>query len=292
MKFSLILNTVGSDIGDYVALTQKAEEAGFDSVLVGDHVAMPARLEAGAPYTRNGKSPMDFRTQWPDCLGMMMAMAAATSRIRVISSVLVLPLRHPVNVARMLSTMAVVAPGRVVLGVGAGWLREEFDILGAPFESRGARLDEQIDILRILMRDGEIEWQGAEFDIPLLSVLPRPERPIPIHIGGEAAPALRRAANRGDGYISVLRRGQTLVDLAARLRTMRAQGPMAGHNFEFIATVADARTADDFARLHAQGIDCFAVLPWKAPYEQGEPPFDEKIAAMERFGQDVIARLP
>ena len=253
---------------------------------------MPAVVDASAPYTRDGKSPMDFDTAWPECLSAMAFLLGATERIRVISSVLVLPMRNPLVVAKNAHTMAIMSNNRVVLGVGVGWLAEEFEALGTPFAGRGQRTDEAIQIIRQLGVEGAVEWRSAHYDIPRVSVLPIPDRPVPIYVGGESEAALRRAARLGDGYLSTLRTGASLRKRLERLRILRDEAGRGDSAFEFIGVPADAQTPDDFAALHQDGVDAAAVIAWKAAYEKTtDPPLSQKLDAIEAFAERVIRPL-
>jgi len=291
VKFILALNAIGIKTEELVPLARGAEAAGFDGVMLGDHVVMPATIQAEASYTKDGKSPMGFDTAWPECLSAMAFLLGATTRLRVISSVLVLPMRNPLIVAKSVQTLAIMSGGRVVLGVGSGWMAEEFAALGAPFAGRGARTDEAIQIIRRLGTEGTVEWRSAYYDIPRLSGYPTPERPVPIYVGGEAEPALRRAAYLGDGYLSVLRTRASLKKRLARLNELREQAGRADQPFEFVGVPADARTPEDFAALQADGIGACAVMAWQASYEKTDPPLARKLEAIAAFGERVIKPL-
>jgi alkanesulfonate monooxygenase SsuD/methylene tetrahydromethanopterin reductase-like flavin-dependent oxidoreductase (luciferase family) len=219
----------------------------------------------------------------------MAILLGATTRLRVISSVLVLPMRNPLIVAKAAQTMAVMSGDRVVLGVGSGWLAEEFAALGVPFAGRGARTDEAIGIVRQLGREGVVEWRGAHYDIPKVSVLPA--RPVPIYVGGESEAALRRAALLGDGYLSTLRTRATLLKRLARIRTLRGDAGLAGAPFEFIGVPADARTPEDYAALEADGVGAAAVMAWQASYEKTDPPLARKLEALDAFAERFIRPL-
>lgn len=291
MKFVLALNAIGIKTEELVPLARGAEAAGFDGVMLGDHVVMPAAIQAEASYTRDGKSPMGFETAWPECLTAMAYILGATTTLRVISSVLVLPMRNPLITAKSVQTMAVMSGGRVVLGVGSGWMAEEFAALGAPFAGRGARTDEAIQIVRTLGTTGAVDWHGEHFDIPRVSGHPTPPRPVPIYVGGEAEAALRRAARLGDGYLSVLRTRASLLKRLARLNALREAAGRADQPFEFIGVPADAQTPEDFAAMEAQGIGAAAVMAWQASYEKTDPPLAKKLDAIAAYGERVIAAL-
>ena len=130
---------------------------------------------------------------WPDCWVAIAAMAQATERLRFGTSVYIGPLRDVVSLAKAVGTAAALAPGRIMCGLGAGWLREEFDAVGQDFESRGKRMDEMIEVLPLLWSGADIDFHGEHVHLPLLRMRP-PAGPVPILIGGNTGPALRRAA--------------------------------------------------------------------------------------------------
>jgi len=290
MKFLLALNAIGVPTEELLALSRQAEASGFDGVLLGDHVAMPAEVSAQAPYTRDGKPPMDLSTAWPECLTACGVLLGATTRLRVISSVLVLPMRQPLLVAKSAHTLAVMSGGRFVLGVGSGWLAEEFAALGQPYAARGARTDEAIAILR-QARGGEVEHHGAHYDIARVSLLPAPDPPVPIYVGGESEAALARAARLGDGYLSTLRTRATLQKRLARIQELREAAGRADAPFEFIGVPADAATPDEFAALADAGIGSAAVIAWKAGYEKTDPPLAQKLERIEAFAERIVRPL-
>ncbi len=291
MKFILALNAIGTRTEDLVALSRAAEAAGFDGVMLGDHVVMPAAIASDTGYTKTGASPMGLQTPWPECLSAMAYLLGATSRIRLIASVLVLPMRHPLIVAKSVQTMQIMSGGRVVLGVGAGWLAEEFQALGVPFAGRGRRTDEAIQILRRLGASGQVEWKSDSYDIPLVSALPIPEHPVPIYVGGDSEAALRRAARLGDGYLTTLRTRASLQKRIARLSTLRAEAGTTDRPFEFIGVPADAVTPEDFAALGEDGVDACAVMAWQAAYEKTDPPLSRKLDGIAAFGERIISAL-
>jgi probable F420-dependent oxidoreductase len=138
---------------------------------------------------------------YPDCWASIGAMAAVTQRLRFSVAVYVLPLRNPFEVARATGTLAILSGNRFILGAGTGWMKEEFDIYGVDFKSRGKRFDEYLDVLRLLWRGGMVEYHGQHFDFPALQISPAPQAPVPIFLGGAAPVALERAARKADGWI-------------------------------------------------------------------------------------------
>jgi probable F420-dependent oxidoreductase len=191
-----------------------AEAAGFDSVWVSDHVVMVREIASAYPYSRDGDMTWDPAQPRFDALVSMAVAAATTQRVEVGVAVLVAALRNPLVLAKQLATLDVVSGGRVVVGVGAGWLAEEFEALEVPFDSRGARLDEWIDIARDCWTGTPRGHSYQHYELPDdVLCYPTPVRDIPILVGGMSQPALGRAGQRGDGWLAFQSAGS--VDIAA-----------------------------------------------------------------------------
>lgn len=177
-------------VAEIVAVAQACEAAGFDYVAVCDHVAIPsASAEA-------------MSTSWWDTIATLSYLAAVTERVRLLSHVYVLPYRHPLVVAKAWATLDALSGGRAILGVGAGHVRDEFFALDVPFEARGALLDEAIDAVRAALADEFASHKGERWSFDGVGQRPRPvQSPLPIWVGGSSKPAMRRAAERGDGWL-------------------------------------------------------------------------------------------
>lgn len=177
-------------VAEIVAVAQACEAAGFDYVAVCDHVAIPsANAEA-------------MSTSWWDTIATLSYLAAVTERVRLLSHVYVLPYRHPLVVAKAWATLDALSGGRAILGVGAGHVRDEFVALDVPFEARGALLDEAIDAVRAALADEFASHKGEHWSFDGVGQRPRPvQSPLPIWVGGSSKPAMRRAAERGDGWL-------------------------------------------------------------------------------------------
>lgn len=178
------------------------EDAGFDSLWVSDHVVMPMTIESHYPFAPDGRAPWTGDIPYVEAVVAMSAAAAATERVRIGSAVLVLPQRNPVLVAKQVGSLDAMSGGRIELGVGAGWLREEFEALGAPFEDRGARIEEWIAVLRECW-SGRPAPRGGLYPLAGgLVQLPTPAHAIPVLVGGHTRAALRRAGTLGDGWLA------------------------------------------------------------------------------------------
>ena len=177
------------------------EALGYDSVWVGDHIVFPRHVSSRYPYNATGDFPFDRDQPLLEPLTLLAYMAGRTTTIRLGVSVLVLPMRNPVVTAKALGDIDVLARGRLEVGVGVGWLREEFDALGADFDARGELTDEYVTTIRRLWSDGGTTGlAGRHHHVPALSMLPRPAHRIPILVGGNSVAAQRRAVRVGDGW--------------------------------------------------------------------------------------------
>jgi probable F420-dependent oxidoreductase len=185
-------------------LAASAEAAGWDSLWVSDHVVVPDGFASAYPYTADGRLDRRPQADWYDAIVAMSVVAAATERVEVGTSVLVLPLRSPVVVAKQVASLDAIAGGRVALGVGAGWLREEFEALGVGFAARGRRLEEAVQVMRAVWTGRPQPFAGEVYRLPAgLSTHPMPVRPVPVLIGGMTRAALQRVARVGDGWIAL-----------------------------------------------------------------------------------------
>ena len=238
-----------------VPLVQAAEEAGFDSVWTVEHVLIPPTYESAYPYSADGRIPSsDDRTYLPDPFIWMTYCAAHTSRINFGTAVMILPVRNPVLLAKEAATFDQITGGRLFLGVGVGWLQEEFQAMAVPFARRGERADDYIDLLRHLwgMQDTPIR---GDFDLTGLNMEPKPVNGrIPIHIGGDSTAAARRAGRRGDGYFPA--RGLTPELKDALVRAAEEAGRDPG---SIEITVSMPEDEAQLEGLAAMGVDRVAV---------------------------------
>ncbi len=236
MKFGILppyRTGVTADPDWMVAFAQHAERVGFESLYVAEHVVVPAGYATRYPYSETGRMPLPDDCPIPDPIELLTFLAAVTERIVLATGVLVLPEHNPLILAKRLATLDVLSRGRLHLGIGVGWIREELEAVGADFETRGARTDEMIDALRVVWSDDEPTFSGKFFSFEKAISRPRPVRPggIPIHVGGHSRPAARRAGRGGDGFQPLGLDGPTL---SARLGEMRDAALSAGRDPELI----------------------------------------------------------
>lgn len=202
MKFTLhFANNTFPDMTGALRLARTAEAAGFDSIVTVDHVVFPDDYTSTYPYSATGRIPGDRTVALPDPLIWMAAAAAVTTRLRFMTGVIILPLRNPLVLAKQVATLDFMSGGRVELGIGVGWLKEEFEALGVPFEKRGKRSDEYIAAMRALWAGDGASYSGEFVKFHQVSSNPKPVRgSVPIVIGGHSEAAARRAGRLGDGF--------------------------------------------------------------------------------------------
>ncbi len=202
MKVGLAFaSSIATDHGSTLEICHRAEAAGFESVWGGEHVILPDRIESRYPYTADGKIPAEPETPIPDPLIWLAFAAAAAPSLRLGTCILIVPQRNPVVLAKALATLDQLSGGRVELGLGVGWLKEEFDALGVPWERRGARNDEYVAAMRALWAGPHAEFHGEFVDFAPVTCSPRPVNgTIPVLVGGDTDAAIRRAVSIADGY--------------------------------------------------------------------------------------------
>ncbi|MDL4771576.1 MULTISPECIES: TIGR03619 family F420-dependent LLM class oxidoreductase [Thermomonosporaceae] len=283
------------DTHEYVGLARAADRLGYDTVAVSDHIFY-TDYDASYPYTETGAPPYKPGTHWPDVWVTIGAMAAVTERVRFATNVYIAPARDLFTVAKAVSTAAALSGDRTTLGVGVGWCKDEFLQTGQDFHTRGKRLDEMVPALRELWKGGRVEHHGAFYDYGPLSIAPVPGAPVPVFIGGDSDAALRRAARIGDGWIgNRIYSEDQLEDLLTRLEGFLAEHGRTLADLDVIAPIGALPTADLYRRWADRGVTGTMAAPWWLATEgekaaHGTAP-GLKIATMERFAEEVIAKM-
>jgi probable F420-dependent oxidoreductase len=272
-----------------VPLAVLAEELGFDGISFPDHVVYPITYDSPYPYTADNRAPWTQEMQWPDPLLVIATMAARTTVLRFITGVFILPLRHPLIVAKALATLDVLTNGRVELGLGVGWLREEFEALGQDFGTRGRRTNEAIDVMRKVWSGEPVEHHGEFFHFDPIVMQPAPTRPVPIYVGGSSPAALDRAARLGDGFIPPVTTQPQTRRLIEDVSERRAQCGRTERPFEVIGSAVECRTPGEFEAFAEIGITMVRVDPF-ALYGRsyGGMSFDERRRHLERYADEVL----
>jgi probable F420-dependent oxidoreductase len=249
---------------DMARVAQRAEELGFESVWVPEHLVFPARIQSRYPYAADGVAPINPAMPLLDPLLVLTQIASLTSRIRLGTNIYILPLRHPLSTARLAMTLDVLSGGRLSFGVGAGWLEEEFQAVGVDFATRGARTRECVRAIRSLWTEPEPEFHGRFFSFGPVKFEPKPvQKPHPPFLfGGETEAALRRAAALGDGWYGV---GHTPTSAAAQVKRLRGLLGEAGRtdaSFEITLSPKETPGREDLQRYADAGVDRVVALPW------------------------------
>ena len=221
-----------------VEMAQAAEALGFDSLWTVEHIVVPAGYESTYPYNRRGRMDGGEDADIPDPLVWLAYVAARTERITLATGITVVPLRRPGILAKQAATLQLMSGGRFVLGVGAGWLEEEFDALDVSFGDRGARTDDAIGAMRALWEQDVASYEGPFFRFHDVYCRPRPPSPIPIVVGGHSVRAARRAGELGDGFFP----GRVIGgELETLLDAMRRSADAAGRDPDAIEISLGAR---------------------------------------------------
>ena len=254
--------TVFAEVDQLVEGAAMIEEFGFDGIAVSDHLVFPQDVASKYPYTTDGLPWWSGEGQWPDPWVLVGAMAAVTTRVRFTTNVYVLPLRDVFTTAKSVGTAAVLSGGRVALGIGAGWMREEFELVGQAFAKRGARMEEQVEILHKLWAGGMVEHHGEFHDFAPVQMSPTPPGPIPVWVGGTTDLALRRAAAVGDGWIGVNTSMAELIEIAERLRNERDKAGKPQDNFEILGAINEPPTVENVRKLEDAGVTGLMASAW------------------------------
>lgn len=276
------------------------EHLGFSGVTFSDHLFYPEELRSPYPDSPDGKPHWTPDVPWPDPWVAAAALSSVTTTLKFATQVFVLPMRNPFAVAKSVATLAVLSGDRVIVGCGAGWMKEEFDGMGVDFSSRGSRYDEMIGVLRSLWKGGMVEHHGTHFDFDRLEMSPAPSKPIPIYVGGHSRVALDRAARLGDGWLGGTYDEETIMSSLAKLKALRAEHGREDAPFGTFAAMFPTPDLETCKRLRDAGLSVLVVAPWLAGQAAGHDAastgeafdsFEAKRRAMEHFAETIITRM-
>lgn len=258
MKFGLRYCNTGPyvDAAKAVELVQAGEAAGFESAWTVEHTVVPANYSSPYPYSADGKmAGGQDDIPLPDPLMWMAFMSGVTSKIKFGTGILILPQHNPVITAKQVATLDFMSGGRVLLGIGVGWMREEFDAIGAPFDDRGARTDEYVAVMRELWTADKPTFHGQFVNFDETYCRPQPAQDsVPIIVGGDTKFAARRAGRLGDGYFPARGAPQELLDLARKTAEENDRDPDA---IEITTQLPD--DLDEIPKLAARGVSRILV---------------------------------
>lgn len=270
--------------GEYASrFAQIAEEFGFESLWVVEHAVMCVEYASVYPYNPSGRSPFAAEVTQPDPLVWLSWVASATKSIRLATGVLILPQRNPVILAKSLASLDHLSGGRMMLGMGVGWVREEAEAVGVAFENRGARANEAIEVMRTLWRESEADFDGEFTKFQGVVSKPKPVQQggVPIIVGGHSKAAARRAGRQGDGFYPL---GVDLEGMASLRGVMEESAREAGRDPSIEITMGGTTDADQALALQDAGVGRAVVFP-----PTGD--LDALRGVLEPFARDVIQRL-
>ncbi|GAB3223045.1 TIGR03619 family F420-dependent LLM class oxidoreductase [Mycolicibacterium hippocampi] len=278
------VSTAFLDTREAVEIATAADDLGYHGMAIPDHVINLETLQTPYPYTKDGARRWEAFTDWPDPWVMIGAIALATTRLRFVTTVYLPAMRDPYSAAKSIGTAAVLASGRLELGIGVGWCREEFELLGQQFDRRGKRTDEMLELMKALWAPGWTEFSGEFYTAPRMEMEPTPP-PIPVYVGGLSDIALRRAA-RHDGWIGDLITTEKALERISVLRQLRAEKGLSMEGFEVITPLTDAFTPEHYSAAEAGGITGIITMPWMF-YSGPDASVADKIDGMRRFRKDL-----
>ena len=276
----------------YIPLAKAAEAAGYHAMTIPDSVAYPFESDSKYPYTPDGSREFLDDKSFVEAFVMAGALCAVTTKLKFNFFVLKLPIRPPALVAKQAGSLAALFDNRLGLGVGTSPWPEDYALTDVPWERRGRRMDECIEVIRGLTNGGWFEYHGEIFDVPEIKMTPAPDRPVPILIGGHAEAALKRAARLGDGWMHGGGDPGNLPGLLARLNELRREYGRENESFEVHAISMDAYTVDGARRLEDEGVTD-AIVGFRYPYTVGPDtePLQTKLDNIRRYADDVIVKI-
>jgi probable F420-dependent oxidoreductase len=250
MKFWQSLAFV--ELDQIIECAKFAEQLGFHGVSFGDHLVTTKEQVDEYLYTKDGAVFWEPQTHWPDPWVITAAIARETKTIKFLTTVYVLPMRDPFSVAKALSTAAVISDDRVILGIGVGWQKTEFDLTGQNYHTRGKRCDEQIDVIKKLTTGEMVEYHGEFYNFKPLMMSPGTKNPLPIFVGGDSAAAFRRAA-QNDGWLGLRYTEEQIPSLLEKINAARKENGDVNKPFDiWLAPLMP--TPDTYKRLEEKGV--------------------------------------
>lgn len=286
MKYTLSI--AFSPIDQLTELAKTAEEVGFDSIALPDSIFYFEQQSVDYPYTADGKRMFDEHSPWVDPLILAGTMGAVTSKLRFYTNVLKLGSRNPLLLARQVGSVANLTNNRFGFGVGIGWAPEEFEWCGVPYARRGKRVDEMIEVIKLVLAGGMVEFHGEFYDFDRLQMSPAPSEPVPFYVGGHTDVALKRAARVSDGWTSAMMTHAELDETIKKLKTLLAENGRADDPFEYQAVCMNKFGVDGHRELAEIGVTDYITIPWVFDGLAFDAPLDKKQDSMKRFADTYI----
>jgi len=275
-------------IDQLVDIAKTAEEVGFDAIALPDSLFYMEKAAADYPYTADGSRMWNEDTPWVDPLIAAGAMGAVTSKLFFYTNVMKLGSRNPLLLARQVGSVANLTNNRFGFGVGIGWAPEEFEWCGVPYKRRGARVDEMIEVIKLVLGGGMVEFHGEFYDFDRLQMSPAPSAPVPFYVGGHTEVALARAARVGDGWTSAMMTGDQLAETIRVLNKYLQENGRGEEPFEFQAVCVDKFGVDGHRELAQAGVTDNIVIPWVFDGLGFDAPLEKKKDSLKRFADTYI----
>ena len=276
----------------YAPLAQAAEAAGFHSMIVPDSICYPKESDSKYPYTPDGDRSFLEDKPFIEPFALIPALGMVTSKICFNTFVVKLPIRNPVLTAKLAASVAVMTNNRFGFGVGVSPWPDDYRIVGVPWERRGRRMDEMIEIIRGLCAGGFFEYHGQIFDIESIKICPVPTKPLPILVGGHSDSALRRAARLGDGWMHAGGDPAELERMIGRIHELRREAGREHLPFEVHVISLDAYAIDGVRRLEDIGVtDCIVGFRNAYQMEQDTETVDQKVGMINWYANEIIGKL-
>lgn len=284
MKFgTFLMQTNPSSLG---AVARKAEELGYESLWIPEHIILPVQYKSPYPYSTSGRMPAPPETPLHDPMLALAFIAGITTRIRLATGIYVLPIRNPFTTAKAVASLDVLSGGRFIFGVGIGWLEEEFTAVGMDFKNRALRSREYVELLKALWTSNDPVYEGKTVRIEGFRMMPKPvQKPHPPFVfGGHTEPSLKRAARLGDGWYGI---AESLSDIRGVIARLRAHEAALGRTTPLELTVSPrlggAVTVEQVRQFAEMGVS--RIILGTTPTTR------EQLAEMERLRDEVMAKV-
>lgn len=277
------------DVSHYAPLAKACEESGWTSFVVPDSVCYPRDSDSKYPYTPDGNREFLEDKPFIEPFALVPWLGAVTQTLRFTTFVVKLPIRHPVLVAKSVSSLAALTQNRFGFGIGLSPWPDDFRIMNAAWKGRGTRMNEMIEIIRGLNAGGFYEFHGKHYDLEPIKICPTPSEPVPILIGGHSEAALKRAARLGDGWMHAGGDPTELRGYLSRLADLRREYGREKEPFEVHVISLDAYTLDGIKRLEDEGITD-VIVGFRDVYTGPDIPLQEKLDALRGYADAVIAK--
>lgn len=289
MRFTLMLGLGGYE--DYLTVSKAAEDAGWTGVTLPDSLFLPQTTESEYPYAETEMLRGVLAvTPMIEPFVALSAIAAVTSKLELIPGVVKVPVRQPLVLAKAISSLAAISNERFLFGAGLSPWKEDFTYNGVPFEGRGKRFDECLEIIRGAMSGEFFEYHSDNYDFGPVKLCPAPQKPVPFIIGGHTRPAYVRAARLADGWMSPNSDYENLKRMIGELNGVRAEyGSLDRSDFRIYGNDMMAQSLDDYRRLADLGVTDIWVTPWDLYHAAGN--IQAKLDGLRRFSDTIIAAM-